>query len=130
MKNIWRRLLMVLQEELLNSFSRILYDCLWIFKIFYSGMYTMVICHEQCIFIIYDSAGRERNNIQQLPKLIKLTHFILIFHFYTPWKRQKTKRFFWRFQCYKNGTLGWNGLKFISIIWTHKVNAQSHFWSR
>ena len=64
-------------------------------------MYTMVIRHEQCIFIIYDSAGRERNNIQQLPKLIKLTHFILIFHFYTPWKRQKTKRFFDVFSAIK-----------------------------
>ena len=28
--------------------------------------------HEQCILIICDSAGRERLNFQQLPKLIEL----------------------------------------------------------
>ena len=32
----------------------------------------MVIHHEQSSIIIYDSAGRERNNFQQLPKLIEL----------------------------------------------------------
>ena len=33
---------------------------------------SVVIHHEQCIFIIYNSAGRERNNFQQLSKLIEL----------------------------------------------------------
>ena len=32
----------------------------------------MVMYHEQCIFIIYDSAGNERNNFQQQPKLAEL----------------------------------------------------------
>ena len=32
----------------------------------------MVIHHEQRIVIIYDLAGRERNNFQQLSKLIEL----------------------------------------------------------
>ena len=30
---------------------------------------SMVIHHEQCILITYDSAGRERNNFQQLIKI-------------------------------------------------------------
>ena len=34
--------------------------------------YTMVIHHEQCIFIIYNSAGRGRNKFQQLSKSIEL----------------------------------------------------------
>ena len=33
---------------------------------------NVVIHHEQCIFIIYNWAGRERNNFQQLSKLIEL----------------------------------------------------------
>ena len=33
---------------------------------------SMVIHHEQCIFIIYDSAGRERNNFQQLSKSVEI----------------------------------------------------------
>ena len=69
-KNICERLLLVLQEELLNSFSKILHfnECLWIFLIFYH----MVMHHEQYVFIIHDWAGRERNNFQQIPKLIEL----------------------------------------------------------
>ena len=41
-------------------------------KIFYSGQYTMLIHHEQCIFIYMTQSGRERNNFQQLSKLIEL----------------------------------------------------------
>ena len=33
---------------------------------------SMVINHEQHILLQHDSAGRERNNFQQLPKLIEL----------------------------------------------------------
>ena len=71
--NICERLLLILQEELMSSFSRIFYsnEFLWIFLISYSEQYTMVIHHEQCIFIMRgDSADRERKNFQQLPKLI------------------------------------------------------------
>ena len=32
--------------------------------------------HEQCTFIIYDSAGRQKNNFQQLSKLIELKLFL------------------------------------------------------
>ena len=28
--------------------------------------------HQQCIFIIYDSAGREKNKFEQLSKLIEV----------------------------------------------------------
>ena len=33
---------------------------------------SMVIRHVQCTFITYDSAGTERNNFQQISKLIEL----------------------------------------------------------
>ena len=36
----------------------------------------MVIYQEQCIFIIHDPTGRERNNFQQLAKLIIELKFI------------------------------------------------------
>ena len=36
------------------------------------SLYHMVIRHEQRILIMYDPAGRERNNFQQLSKLIEL----------------------------------------------------------
>ena len=46
-----------------------------------------------------------------------LTHFSSIFHFYTPWKRQKTKdfmTFFWRGRWVggieMDGGLGWSKL--------------------
>ena len=49
------------------------YCFLNISKISKIGQYTMVVHHEQCMFIIYDSAGRRRrSNFQQLPKLIEI----------------------------------------------------------
>ena len=39
-----------------------------------------------------------------------LTPFRPIFHSYTPWKRQKTLRFFDVFMEYRNGVFGWYGL--------------------
>ena len=33
---------------------------------------SMVIHHEQCVFVIYDTSGRKRNSSQQLSKLIEL----------------------------------------------------------
>ena len=43
-----------------------------------------------------------------------LTHFSPVSHFYTPWKRQKTKGFLTLFsdvfRRYRNVTLAWNGL--------------------
>ena len=46
---------------------------------FYSGQYTVVIQHEQCIFTVYGSAGRVRKNFQRLPKVIELKFIISLF---------------------------------------------------
>ena len=54
----------------LNSLLRTLYS-------------SMVIHHEQCIVFIYDSAARERNNFQQLSKLIELKFHNLASHYLT-----------------------------------------------
>ena len=68
----------ILYGELLNSSSRILYfnEYLWIFQVFCSGQYISLwytpVNNEQCIIIIYDSAGRKKTSFQQLSKLIEL----------------------------------------------------------
>ena len=54
-------------------------------------------------------------------------HFNPTLHFYTPWKRQKTKSFVMFSRGYRNGTLAWNGLNRIVIfslanIYLLKVN--------
>ena len=69
LKNICERLLLILQEELLNSFSRILYfgGCLWNFLISYSGQYTMVL---HLHYIWFSWQGKKQ--FQQLPKLMEL----------------------------------------------------------
>ena len=41
--------------------------------------------------------------------------------FSTPWKRQKTFRFFWRFQGIGKGALGTNGLIIVSKFTFFKV---------
>ena len=45
-------------------------ESLWIFNFFFYGQDAMLKHHKKCIFIIYNSAGRERNNFQQLSILI------------------------------------------------------------
>ena len=43
------------------------------FKFSFLGSVTQCgVHHAQCIFIIYDPVGRERNNFQQLSQLIEL----------------------------------------------------------
>ena len=65
-----------LREKLLNSTSRLFYfnECLWTFQIFFCGRYIPVWYipknHELCIFIIYNSAGRERT--KQFSTTIKI----------------------------------------------------------
>ena len=55
---------------------------------------------------------------------ISLTHFWPMFPFYTPWKHQKTKVFWFSgvFRGYKMGTLVRNGLKFKNLTSKRNVN--------
>ena len=76
----WMNVLRILQEELLNSASKFLHFNVYIlFK--FSGQiqawYTSR-NHEQCIFIVYDSSGRERN--KQFSTSIKINWTKI--HFY------------------------------------------------
>ena len=77
LQNICERLLLrIFQEELLKSTSSRLQqfnECLLTFQVFflqaiYPSWYTST-KHEQCIFIIYDSAGRERTRFSTTIKI-------------------------------------------------------------
>ena len=49
------------------------------------------------------------------------THFKPLFHFYTPWKRKKTRGFLDVFRGYRNGTiLAWNG--FINAFQAYEAS--------
>ena len=80
LQNICERLLpRIFQKELLNfTSSRFLQfnECLWTFQVFflqavYPSWHTST-KPEQCIFIIYDSAGRERTKFSTNIKIIEL----------------------------------------------------------
>ena len=69
-----KSLLNILQEEL-RIFPQgfyILKNVYEFFNFLLSAVWYTPIHHEQCIFIIYDSGGRERNKFQQLSKLIEV----------------------------------------------------------
>ena len=64
------------------------------------------------------------DKIRSLRNHFNLAHSITLLHFYTPWKRQKTRRFLNFSGGYSNGRFTWNGL--INILKYSKNNKYSY----
>ena len=100
-----------------------IYTCIWINVI----IKKKILCHINIENQIFESIlevchclSKSVLYIHKTKLCTMLTHFQPMFHFYTPWKHQKTGGFLWCFSGYTSGTLVENGLiPSAGVFWRH-----------
>ena len=91
----------------------------------YISIIYFILTNSECSFVLF--SNMYSNMFSNMYCVIRLTHFSPVSHFYTRWKRQKTKVFLtfsrgiemwhWTKMAYGHSLLVWENVGFPNLVW-------------